>query len=208
MKTRIAILLCLVLIFAMTGCGNNVSSGKAGSKQSAGVNDVLEQGMAEADGKRADNTGLPEEIGAQDRQDTGSPETTPPEPSPKSDAASAPDKTSDEFDVDLTALSATMVYSEVYSMMTAPKEYIGKTVKMKGRFAHYHDEATGNDYFACIIRDATACCAQGIEFVLTDDYIYPDDYPEVDEEICVAGLFDTYREGDYTYCTLRNAELL
>ena len=61
---------------------------------------------------------------------------------------------------------------------------------------------------ACIIQDATACCAQGIEFVLTEDYVYPDDYPEVDEEICVVGVFDTYQEGDYTYCTLRKAKLV
>lgn len=45
-------------------------------------------------------------------------------------------------------------------------------------------------------------------FVLTDNYVYPDDYPEVDEEICVVGVFDTYQEGDYTYCTLRKAKLV
>ena len=92
-------------------------------------------------------------------------------------------------------------------MIASPENYIGKTVKMKGPFTFYHDEATGNYYFACIIRDAAACCAQGIEFVLTDDYIYPDDYPKVDEEICVIGVFDMYKEGDYTYCTLRHAQL-
>ena len=37
---------------------------------------------------------------------------------------------------------------------------------------------------------------------------YPDDYPEADAEICVVGVFDTYQEGEYTYCTLRNASLL
>ena len=93
-------------------------------------------------------------------------------------------------------------------MMVFPEQYIGKTVKMGGLFAYYHDEATGNYYFACIIQDATACCAQGIEFVLTDNYVYPDDYPEVDKEICVVGVFATCQEGNFTYCTLRNATLL
>ena len=55
------------------------------------------------------------------------------------------------------------------------------------------------------ISDATACCSQGIEFVLTDDYTYPDDYPERGSEICVMGVFDLYEEGTYTYCTLRDA---
>lgn len=35
-------------------------------------------------------------------------------------------------DVDLTKLSSTMVYSEVYNMMNSPKEYVGKTVRMYG----------------------------------------------------------------------------
>ena len=34
--------------------------------------------------------------------------------------------------VDLTALSSTMVYSEVSQMMTAPEKYVGKMVKMAG----------------------------------------------------------------------------
>ena len=60
---------------------------------------------------------------------------------------------------------------------------------------------------ACIISDATACCSQGIEFVLTDEYTYPDDYLKEGEKICVIETFDTYQEGDYTYCTLRNARI-
>lgn len=115
------------------------------------------------------------------------------------------DISSGEIDVDLTTLSGTMVYAEVYNMMISPKNYIGKTVKMNGTFTAYYDEDSGNYYFSCIIMDATACCSQGIEFILTDDYIYPDDYPEEGDTICVVGVFDTYKEGDYTYCTLRNA---
>lgn len=111
-------------------------------------------------------------------------------------------------DVDLTELSATMVYSEVFNMLASPDEYIGKTVKMSGAFARYHDEAADTDFFACIIADATACCSQGIEFVLTEDYVYPDDYPEEGKEICVVGVFDTYQEGEYSYCTLRKARLV
>lgn len=58
------------------------------------------------------------------------------------------------IDVDLTKLSRTMVYSEVYNMMYTPDDYIGKTVKMKGQFAHYEDPDTKVQYFACIIADA------------------------------------------------------
>ena len=111
-------------------------------------------------------------------------------------------------DVDLTALSSTMVYSEVYNMMTTPDDYLGKKIKMKGAFSYFKDENTGNEYFTCIIQDATACCAQGIEFVLDGDHKYPDDYPELLTEVTIEGVFDTYMEGQYRYCTLRNAKLI
>ncbi len=48
---------------------------------------------------------------------------------------SAPAQSTDGIDVDLTKLSSTMVYSEVYNMMYTPDDYIGKTVKMNG---HLH----------------------------------------------------------------------
>ena len=72
-------------------------------------------------------------------------------------------------DIDLTALSGIMVYSEVNSMISFPDNYIGKTVKMQGQFTIY--QATDENgafipdkmFFACMIADATACCAQGPE---------------------------------------------
>lgn len=114
---------------------------------------------------------------------------------------------SSKIDVDLTALSSTMVYSEVYNMLTTPSNYLGKTVKMSGNFSVYHDEQTGKYYYACLIADATSCCSQGIEFVLDGDYSYPNDYPELNSAITVTGTFDTYKEGDKQYCQLINAKM-
>ena len=79
---------------------------------------------------------------------------------------------------------------------------------MDGMFSLYHDESSNTNYYACIVADATACCSQGIEFVLTDEYAYPDDYPEVGSDVSVVGVFDTYMEGENLYCTLRNAVLV
>ena len=114
---------------------------------------------------------------------------------------------SGEFDVDLTVISGLLVYSEVYNMMAYSEDYVGKSVKMKGIYTIYIDDVTGALYHSCIVQDATACCATGIEFELTDDYAYPDDYPKEGDEITVSGVFDTYDDGGYTYCTLRNAVL-
>lgn len=130
-----------------------------------------------------------------------------PEPDPINESEIA-SNSREGIDVDLTALSSTMVYSEVYNMMVTPENYVGKTVKMDGIFASYHDESSDKYYFACIISDATACCSQGMEFVLTDGYSYPDDYPEEGGDVCVVGDFDTYQEGGYTYCALWNARLV
>lgn len=110
-----------------------------------------------------------------------------------------------DVDVDLTSMSSTMVYSEVYNMVTAPENYMGKKVLMKGNFGVY--EGDGRNYYACIIADATACCSQGIEFVLSGNYKYPQDYPEMGTEISVVGTFDTYYEGSQIYCQLIDAKM-
>lgn len=111
-------------------------------------------------------------------------------------------------DIDLTVLSANMVYSEVFAMVYSPEEYIGKVIKMEGTFVYYYDENADKEYFACIVRDATQCCAQGIEFVTTSDFTYPDDFPAEGEDICVIGIFDTYEEGRNTYLTLRDSVIV
>ncbi len=120
-----------------------------------------------------------------------------------------------DIDVDLTQLSSTMVYSEVYNMMYTPQDYIGKTVKMNGTFTIYGPQADGTVafdpsapiYYACVIKDAAACCAQGLEFVLQEEYAYPEDYPQVGDEITVVGTFETYEENGGLYCRLANAKM-
>ena len=86
----------------------------------------------------------------------------------------------DGVEVDLTVLSSTMVYSEVYNMLyNDPAHYLGKTVKARGEFSIYQlvtDGVLQPDpvSYACIISDAAACCAEGMEFVLEGDLTYPD----------------------------------
>lgn len=114
-----------------------------------------------------------------------------------------------KIDVDLTALSSTVVYSEVYNMVNTPASYVGKVVKMKGAFNVLESEEMGRNYYTCIIKDATACCSQGLEFVLADESLkYPEDYPQMNDDISVVGIFDTYTEGEYVYCQLKNAEFV
>ncbi len=119
----------------------------------------------------------------------------------------APPADAGGVDVDLTTLSTTMVYSKVYAMVYEPERYMGKTVKMKGQCSTGTD-ADGVQHYACIVQDATACCAQGLEFELGD----VEDYPARGEEITVVGTFDSYveeRDGNkYIYLILREASLV
>ena len=110
-------------------------------------------------------------------------------------------------DVDLTVLSSTMVYAEVYNMMVRPDDYIGKVVKMRGPYyASYYDE-TGKYYHYVIIEDATACCQQGLEFIWDGGHTYPDDYPENNKNIEVVGVFGSYEELGSTYYYLAAADI-
>ena len=110
-------------------------------------------------------------------------------------------------DVDLTVLSSTMVYSQVADMMYAPEKYNGKIIKASGLFSVYHDDAQDKNYYAVLIQDATACCAQGIEFIWQGEHHYPEDYPEIGQEITVMGTFGTYEEDGATYTQLLDATL-
>lgn len=111
-----------------------------------------------------------------------------------------------DIDIDLTKYSSTMVYAEVNNMMNYPDEYLGKLIRIKGDFEVY--EGQGRNYYACIIKDAMACCEEGIEFVLRGQHNYPDDYPKTGQGIIVTGVFDTYYEGDRRYCQLIDSSLV
>lgn len=113
-------------------------------------------------------------------------------------------------DYDLTEMNSDMVYATVYRMMMDPEKYIGKTFKIDGLYYSGQNEETGIVYHYCVIQDALACCAQGLEFVVEDGSA-PDtvEYPEEETEIEVKGTFETYKESDddTLYCRIANAEM-
>lgn len=108
-------------------------------------------------------------------------------------------------DVDLTALSAQMAYAQLSAMMTEPAGYAGKTVKMRGAFAHAAEE--DREFFVCYVLDATACCSQSLEFETDGTYPFPEAYPAENTEITVYGVFDTYKYHGYQMYRLLHAEL-
>lgn len=107
--------------------------------------------------------------------------------------------TGSDVDVDLTALSSTLVYAEVYNMMFSPENYIGKTVKMRGSYYASYYEETGEYYHYVIIEDAAACCKQGLEFIWNGEHAYPEDYPSDGSKVEVVGTFASYEELGVSY---------
>ncbi len=206
MKRKICLMIGTVLLMSMTGCGGDGISDR-NAYQSLTVKELLDYEMKDG---ADDEKKLKEAEKATEKVTENATEKATDQLEARSGNDLDDDLLNDaerKVDVDLTKLSATMVYSEVYNMFTQPDNYLGKIVKMEGQFVDFLDPNTGNRYFSCIVKDATACCAQGIEFVLEECYSYPDDYPEQGMDITVIGEFSTYMEGDQMYCTLKNAEL-
>lgn len=141
-------------------------------------------------------------------------ETEPTQPLPPETESAAETEALESSLVDLTQLSSTMVYAEVFNMMYSPEAYIGKTVIMRGVFSKgqlYAADGSLSDVgviFSCIVLDATACCAQGISFDLAGDYEYPQDYPELGAEITVEGIFEIHEQDGLEFCRLADARFV
>lgn len=96
-----------------------------------------------------------------------------------------------KIDYDLTNMSSTMIYAEVFNMLIEPEKYENKRVKMKGFFTIYN-EGSKDEVYSVIVPDATACCQQGIEFF----YDFKDNKPVANSEITVTGIFNVHMLND------------
>lgn len=110
-----------------------------------------------------------------------------------------------DINLDLTKQSATVVYSQVFNMMIEPESFVGKKIRLNGIATAIHDEEENKDYFACIVMDATACCAQGIEFELPENMRSPEFYPKDGDEIVVTGVFEMYESHGFDAFRLGDA---
>ncbi len=112
-----------------------------------------------------------------------------------STASSDPSK----IDLDLTKMSATMIYSTMFDMLVMPEDYIEKNIKVSGWFETYTDPQTGELYYAVVVPDATACCQQGLEFVWSGEHKYPEDFPEAGANITVTGIYKLIENDGISY---------
>ena len=128
-------------------------------------------------------------------------------PLPASSAETADTGEEPFIDLDLSRMSGTIVYAQVYNLLSDPAPWLGKTIRMTGYYSFYDDQERGIVYHACVIPDATACCSAGIEFVRDGDYAWPVDYPEAGTDIMVTGRLEMYQEDGYDYLHLLDAKM-
>lgn len=204
MKKFMFYILISMSMMTLTGCGRQTQNSPAAINQPPGVADIIEERIADADSSSEANNEPADEDAAATADAVMIPTETITITETTADTANMGGD-DDGVDVDLTKLSSTMVYAEVFSMLSTPRNYIGKTVRMRGDYSFVKDPKTDAMYHACLIKDATACCAQGLEFVLNDDYKYPADYPKPGDEVTIVGQFNFYSEGDFIFYNLIDA---
>ncbi|MGN0665517.1 MAG: hypothetical protein ACI4KF_03215 [Huintestinicola sp.] len=218
MMKRTAITIFISSMICLTACGaDSFSDNKAEMESLQSVREMIEQKESEqAAQRKADEASVVTETTTMAESEIGTTiseteistndkvsfETTYADISVKaiSDKLTA--------DIDLTELSSTMVYSEVYNIMSDPESYRGKTIRAGGTFGAFYDSKMNQSYYAVLIADATACCEQGIEFVLSGEHTWPDDYPELDDPIEIYGVFGSYSFNDNTYYCIYTDEII
>lgn len=198
MKHIVKIMIVLLLLLTVTGCGND---GNVANRVVNG-NNVDKVINEQIDKTESENNSSDFEKDASTKPEGGSEE--------RDYISEKSGNDSVIIDYDLTNMSSDMVYAIVYQMMVDPDAYIGKTFRMEGMYYAVYYEPTRKYYHYCIIQDALACCAQGMEFVWGDGrHVYPDEYPKENTKIVVQGTFETYREDgdDNLYCRLKDATM-
>ncbi len=97
-----------------------------------------------------------------------------------------------KIDYDLTKMSRDMIYGMVFQFLVESETYVGKTVKISGKYYKGRNPYTDETLYYVVVQDALACCAQGIEFTVDNFLISEDDLPADETEISVTGVFETY----------------
>jgi len=129
---------------------------------------------------------------------------------PKNDDMSNPDPPPAEarkIDVDLTILSDTLAIAEITNILSRPDDYLGKTIKARGKVKYSYMGDSDELYHFVVITDVSACCEHFLEFVWNGEHSYPDDYPEEASWVDVVGVYGLYEEFGAQYCRLEVDEI-
>ena len=112
-------------------------------------------------------------------------------------------------DIDLTKMSKTMLFAVVLDIRSRPEQYLGKSVRMSGKFAIIQGvDAQGQPdpdkiFYNCVIPGAQS----SLEFGVAGKLYYPEDFPDLESTITVEGVYEKYEDNGKVYYRVGQSEI-
>ena len=111
-----------------------------------------------------------------------------------------------EVDINLSKMSETMSHAKAETIIGAPNDYVGQTIKIKGKYSYSYWEDSGR-YYHDIIVEGSATCPKMFEL---DWETWYGDIPEDGAAIEIIGTLRSYPENGnvYAYIEVKQLELI
>lgn len=207
MKKRFIKFFIIFIIFvAIAGCGKKRQNGNQMFSTTKSVKDTIEEEMKKEEEKKekAENEKALKNDFQATEEDVKKINEDKNEENKKAENVGGENQK--DIDYDLTEMNSDMIYATVFMVVQDPESYAGKTFKIYGNSYTFPTTEGKSMTHYCLIKDALACCAQGLEFISSNcDEKYPDD----GDEIVVTGTLESYTVEDIPMplCRLVNAKI-
>lgn len=201
MKKLVSLILSSLAVFALTYCTDTGAIRRGKISRNEVVSQVVETVASQSPGSMdiSGTTGTSMASPIQGLKIEPPMDDRPVE-SMQSDSAPVPD---DRATVDLSQMNGTMAYAQIADIFYRSKEYVGKVVRIAGIADSFYASQEDKTYYAVLIQDATACCATGFDYILSEGQTYPED----GARITITGVFELYEEDGMCFCRLENTTI-
>lgn len=207
MKKRFIKFFIIFIIFvAIAGCGKKRQTGNQMFSTTKSVKDTIEDEMRKEEQKKENvenEKALKDDFQATE-EDVKEINEDKNEENKKAENVGEENKK--DIDYDLTEMNSDMIYATVFMVVQDPESYAGKTFKIYGNSYTFPTTEGKSMTHYCLIKDALACCAQGLEFISSNS---EEKYPDDGDEIVVTGTLESYTVEDIPMplCRLVNAKI-
>ena len=207
MKKRFIKFFIIFIIFvAIAGCGKKRQTGNQMFSTTKSVKDTIEDEMRKEEQKKENvenEKALKDDFQATE-EDVKEINEDKNEENKKAENVGEENKK--DIDYDLTEMNSDMIYATVFMVVQDPESYAGKTFKIYGNSYTFPTTEGKSMTHYCLIKDALACCAQGLEFISSNS---EEKYPDDGDEIVVSGTLESYTVEDIPMplCRLVNAKI-
>jgi len=91
-----------------------------------------------------------------------------------------------DVDIDLTAISMTVLQAEYERIISNADDYVGKTIQVYGSYRVYLYDTDNIAHFIIVI-PGDECCQMGFEFKWDGNFAFHGDYPAQNAMILITG---------------------